>query len=79
MSPPTTARGSLVLVFEGAIPDGIAPEPPQHGQAPAGAGQAPAVESSVPAGPAGVPGGVSGSVHSRNRQPTVSSALPTGV
>ena len=76
MSPPTTARGSLVPVFEGAIPDGCAPEPPQHRQA-AGEHAQPA-EPAARARPAAVPGGVGGSVHGVSWQPTVSSAVPAG-
>ena len=79
MSPPTTARGSLVPVFEGAIPEGVAPEPPQHTQVPPVAQQqTQPAETAGSMGAGGVPGGVGGSGHGMNRQPTVSSAVPAG-
>ena len=80
MSPPTTARGSLVPVFEGAIPDGCAPEPPQHRQAAEEQQAAQPAESAAPrAGAAAMLGGVGGSAHGVSWQPTVSSAIPAGV
>jgi len=76
MSPPTTARGSLVPVFEGAIPEGCAPEPPQHRQA--AAEQVQPAEPAIRVAAAAVPGGAGGSTHGVTWQPTVSSAIPAG-
>ena len=77
MSPPSTARGSQVLMFEGAIPHEVAPEPPQHQLAgpSLGQGAVAAVHDQVPPPPL-APDTSQGMAQGVSRQPTAPYAAP---
>ena len=76
ISPPSTARGSQVLLFEGAIPHEVAPEPPAH---PLDASTGQAAEPAQGQGPPSLaPNAAQGIAQAVVSQPAASSSAPAG-
>jgi hypothetical protein len=76
ISPPSTARGSQVVIFEGAIPHEVAPVPPEHGFAVSPAGQAPQEAAQGQAAPPPAPSASQGMAQGLAAQATAFSCAP---